>query len=118
MVPSHGLRARAGWILWVTEVAEPERFAEALHSSYPGLKPVAIRPARLTGAIAAIRPVLIVVDSTLAHCHELVRLAGELCAGATLVVTDRDLTLPSKAIPSGPVARGGVALHGLTSDVP
>jgi len=108
MMTSHGLLERAGWALLVTEVQEPERFAEALHSSYPGVKPVAIQPARLTDAIAALHPVLIVVDGTLPHCNGLVRRASELCAGPTLVVTDRDLALVT----------GGVKAERLPPPVP
>jgi len=88
---SHGLLPRSGWVLWVSEASDPEWLAEALHRTAPDLKPVAIQPGRLTGAIAAISPVLIVIDSGLPACNELVRRATEQCAELAVVVTGRDL---------------------------
>ncbi len=96
-MPVDGLSNASGWVLWVTETADPERFAEALQVRVRSVKPVAIPPQRLEQAIAAVRPAGIAIDGRLRDCNALLERSAALFPGIAVMVTEAELASTRQA---------------------
>ena len=81
------LRRFRHWAVYVSAESDPTAVADAIVARGQDWRPLAVRPERVTAAVAAIQPALVVVDSRLPECERVVDEVKH-CTAAAVVTRD------------------------------